>query len=46
MEKSDVCVSVFQNGTPCKVEYTTKWAALINRLLQDSRVLTAKEGKA
>ena len=45
MDKRDVCVSIFQNGVPCKEEYTAKWAALINRLLKDSRVLAVKEEK-
>ena len=41
MDHRDICVSVFQNGVPCREEYTAKWVALINRLLRDQCALAS-----
>ena len=45
MDHRDICVSVFQNGIPCREEYTAKWAALINRLLKDQHAFASKGEK-
>ena len=46
MDKSDVCVSIFRNGTLCKEEYTAKWVILINRMLRETPISTTKGEKS